>query len=150
MEDISGVLLMPLLEVALKCASTQSLHRLLLFVLTWTALFAWVVTNGKGMLSMLTLCARVIVVSGRCAAFSEMPRLTEEMTAYGCIDMAKQHTDCEELIRKRAEHNDGVLSDLEEIALHQQELEKIESIEAGQHRCRRIVAVDMIQMCKYD
>mmetsp|Transcript_1893 Transcript_1893/g.4831 ORF Transcript_1893/g.4831 Transcript_1893/m.4831 type:complete len:712 (-) Transcript_1893:40-2175(-) len=37
MEDISGVLLMPLLEVALK----------LLFVLTWTALFAWVVTNGK-------------------------------------------------------------------------------------------------------
>ncbi len=33
------------------------------------------------------------------------------------------------LIRKRAEHNDGVLPDLEELSLHQEELEKIESLE---------------------
>ncbi|CAJ1373676.1 unnamed protein product [Effrenium voratum] len=35
----------------------------------------------------------------------------------------------EELIRKSAEHNDGVLADLEEIALHQREIEGIESLE---------------------
>ena len=33
----------------------------------------------------------------------------------------------EELVRKRAEHNDGCLPDLEEISLHQQEIEKIEN-----------------------
>lgn len=47
----------------------------------------------------------------------------------------------EELIRKRAEHNDGVLSDLEEIALHQQELEKIESLEA----CCRHIRILLLQ-----
>mmetsp|Transcript_52265 Transcript_52265/g.124666 ORF Transcript_52265/g.124666 Transcript_52265/m.124666 type:complete len:451 (+) Transcript_52265:66-1418(+) len=47
----------------------------------------------------------------------------------------------EELIRKRAEHNDGVLSDLEEIALHQHELEKIESIEA----CCRHIKILLLQ-----
>ena len=31
-----------------------------------------------------------------------------------------------ELLRKRAEHNEGMLSNLEEIALHQQDIEKIE------------------------
>lgn len=35
----------------------------------------------------------------------------------------------EELLRKRSEHNDGVLPDLEEISLHQQELEAIELLE---------------------
>lgn len=34
----------------------------------------------------------------------------------------------EELIRKKAEHHDGVLADLEEISLHQLELERIEVI----------------------
>ena len=34
----------------------------------------------------------------------------------------------EELLRKRSEHNDRLLTDLEEIALHQQEIEKIEVI----------------------
>lgn len=47
----------------------------------------------------------------------------------------------EELIRKRAEHNDGCLSDLEEIALHQQELEKIESIES----CCRHIKILLLQ-----
>ncbi|CAK9069659.1 unnamed protein product [Durusdinium trenchii] len=47
----------------------------------------------------------------------------------------------EELIRKRAEHNEGVLSDLEEIALHQQEIEKIESIEA----CCRHIKILLLQ-----
>lgn len=47
----------------------------------------------------------------------------------------------EELIRKRAEHNDGVLPDLEEIALHQQELEKIESLE----RCCRHIKILLLQ-----
>lgn len=47
----------------------------------------------------------------------------------------------EELIRKRAEHNDGVLGDLEEVALHQQELEKIESIEA----CCRHIKILLLQ-----
>ncbi|EER05647.1 U2 small nuclear ribonucleoprotein A', putative [Perkinsus marinus ATCC 50983] len=42
----------------------------------------------------------------------------------------------EELIRKRAEHNEGILADLEEIALHQEEIEKIEKC-LGE-RCRRI------------
>jgi len=41
----------------------------------------------------------------------------------------------EELLRKRSEHNDGVLPDLEEISLHQHELEKIENLEAC---CRHI------------
>ena len=31
-------------------------------------------------------------------------------------------------IRKRAEHNDGILADIEEISLHQMEIEKIEVI----------------------
>jgi len=35
----------------------------------------------------------------------------------------------EELLRKRAEHNDGILPDLEEVALHQQELETIDNLE---------------------
>ena len=34
----------------------------------------------------------------------------------------------EELLRKRSEHNDGLLTDLQEVALHQQEIEKIELI----------------------
>lgn len=34
----------------------------------------------------------------------------------------------EELIRKKSEHNDGLLGDLEEISLHQCELERIEVI----------------------
>lgn len=34
----------------------------------------------------------------------------------------------EELLRKRSEHNDGLLTDLQEVALHQQEIEKIEVI----------------------
>ena len=33
-----------------------------------------------------------------------------------------------DLIRKKAEHHDGVLGDLEEISLHQLNLEKIETI----------------------
>jgi len=47
----------------------------------------------------------------------------------------------EELIRKRAEHNEGVLPDLEEIALHQQELEKIENLE----RCCRHIKILLLQ-----
>jgi len=47
----------------------------------------------------------------------------------------------EALIRKRAEHNDGVLSDLEEVALHQQELERIESLEA----CCRHIKILLLQ-----
>jgi protein TilB len=34
----------------------------------------------------------------------------------------------EELLRKRSEHNQGLLTDLEEISLHQNEIEKIEAI----------------------
>jgi len=34
----------------------------------------------------------------------------------------------EDLLRKRAEHNEGVLSTLEEISIHQFEIEKIELI----------------------
>ncbi len=34
----------------------------------------------------------------------------------------------EELIRRKAEHHDGVLPDLEEISLHQLEIERIEVI----------------------
>lgn len=33
-----------------------------------------------------------------------------------------------ELLRKRSEHNEGIISTLEEISLHQEELEKIEVI----------------------
>lgn len=47
----------------------------------------------------------------------------------------------EELIRKRAEHNDGCLPDLEEVALHQQELEKIENLEA----CCRHIRILLLQ-----
>lgn len=47
----------------------------------------------------------------------------------------------EELIRKRAEHNDGCLPDLEEVALHQQEIEKIENLEA----CCRHIKILLLQ-----
>ncbi|CEL92599.1 unnamed protein product [Vitrella brassicaformis CCMP3155] len=35
----------------------------------------------------------------------------------------------ESLVRRRAEHNDGILADLEEVSLHQFEIEKIENLE---------------------
>lgn len=41
----------------------------------------------------------------------------------------------EELLRKRAEHNEGRLSTLEEVALHQLEIEKIENLDK---LCRHI------------
>eukprot|EP00397_Hematodinium_sp_SG-2012_P028313 GEMP01029800.1.p1 GENE.GEMP01029800.1~~GEMP01029800.1.p1 ORF type:complete len:425 (+),score=96.85 GEMP01029800.1:46-1275(+) len=47
----------------------------------------------------------------------------------------------EALIRKRAEHNDGILPDLEEISLHQQEIEKIENID----RCCRHIKILLLQ-----
>lgn len=34
-----------------------------------------------------------------------------------------------ELLRKKSEHNEGMLSNLEEIALHQLEIEKIENFD---------------------
>ena len=40
----------------------------------------------------------------------------------------------QELLKRKSEHNDGCLPDLEEISLHQLELEKIENLEAC---CRR-------------
>jgi len=40
-----------------------------------------------------------------------------------------------ELLKKRAEHNDGILSTLEEITLHQYNIEKIECV---QRHCRRL------------
>jgi len=47
----------------------------------------------------------------------------------------------ENLIRKRAEHNDGCLPDLEELSLHQQEIEKIENLE----RCCRRIRILLLQ-----
>eukprot|EP00929_Paragymnodinium_shiwhaense_P096121 TRINITY_DN5762_c0_g1_i1.p1 TRINITY_DN5762_c0_g1~~TRINITY_DN5762_c0_g1_i1.p1 ORF type:complete len:428 (-),score=151.81 TRINITY_DN5762_c0_g1_i1:141-1424(-) len=47
----------------------------------------------------------------------------------------------EELLRKRAEHNDGCLPDLEEVALHQQELEGIDNIE----NCCRHIRILLLQ-----
>ena len=41
----------------------------------------------------------------------------------------------ESLIRKRSEHNDGLLADLEEVALHQHEIERIECIG---HLCKHL------------
>lgn len=41
----------------------------------------------------------------------------------------------EELLRKKAEHNEGMLSNLEEIALHQMDIEKIENFDL---LCRHI------------
>ena len=41
----------------------------------------------------------------------------------------------QELLRKRAEHNDGILSTLEEISLHQENIERIENLE---QYCRHI------------
>lgn len=35
----------------------------------------------------------------------------------------------EDLLRRRAEHNEGMLTTLEEIALHQQEIERIENLD---------------------
>lgn len=34
----------------------------------------------------------------------------------------------EELLRKRSEHNEGILSTMEEVSLHQFEIEKIENL----------------------
>ncbi|CAD7941382.1 unnamed protein product [Amoebophrya sp. A25] len=47
----------------------------------------------------------------------------------------------EDLIRKRAEHNDGILPDLEEISLHQEEIEKIECLE----QCCRHLKILLLQ-----
>lgn len=41
----------------------------------------------------------------------------------------------EELLRKRAEHNDGILSSLKEITLHQFDIEKIDQI---QNYCKEL------------
>lgn len=41
----------------------------------------------------------------------------------------------QELLRKRAEHNDGILTTLEEISLHQENIERIENLE---YYCRHI------------
>ena len=41
----------------------------------------------------------------------------------------------QELLRKRAEHNDGILSTLEEISLHQENIERIENLE---YYCRHL------------
>ena len=41
----------------------------------------------------------------------------------------------EEILRRRAEHNEGMLSNLEEVALHQFEIEKIENLDK---LCRHI------------
>jgi protein TilB len=41
----------------------------------------------------------------------------------------------EELIRKKSEHNDGILDDLEEVSLHQLEIERIEVIGST---CRKL------------
>ena len=43
----------------------------------------------------------------------------------------------EDLIRRKAEHNDGMLSTLEEIALHQLDIDKIETL--NNCRCLKIV-----------
>jgi hypothetical protein len=40
-----------------------------------------------------------------------------------------------DLIRKKAEHHDGILADLEEISLHQLELEKLEAIGWSRTSC---------------
>lgn len=40
-----------------------------------------------------------------------------------------------ELLRRRAEHNDGVLSTLQEVSLHQQNIERIELLN---QLCRRL------------
>ena len=40
-----------------------------------------------------------------------------------------------ELIKKKSEHNDGILDDLEELSLHQLELERIEVVG---HLCRKL------------
>jgi len=47
----------------------------------------------------------------------------------------------EALIRKRAEHNEGILPDLEEISLHQQEIEKLENLE----QCCRYLKILLLQ-----
>mmetsp|Transcript_29475 Transcript_29475/g.57846 ORF Transcript_29475/g.57846 Transcript_29475/m.57846 type:complete len:444 (-) Transcript_29475:58-1389(-) len=39
-----------------------------------------------------------------------------------------------DLLRKRSEHNDGILADLEEVSLHQQEIEVMENL----HLCRHL------------
>ena len=36
----------------------------------------------------------------------------------------------EDLVRKKSEHNDGVLEDLEEVSLHQLEIERLEGLGA--------------------
>ena len=41
----------------------------------------------------------------------------------------------EELLRKRSEHNEGVLSTMEEVSLHQLEIERIENLE---YYCRHL------------
>eukprot|EP01117_Protostelium_nocturnum_P019047 TRINITY_DN8138_c0_g1_i2.p1 TRINITY_DN8138_c0_g1~~TRINITY_DN8138_c0_g1_i2.p1 ORF type:complete len:267 (+),score=70.44 TRINITY_DN8138_c0_g1_i2:106-906(+) len=43
----------------------------------------------------------------------------------------------EELLKRRAEHNDGILSTLKEVTLHQFEIEKIENL----HLCRQLEIV---------
>ena len=45
-----------------------------------------------------------------------------------------------DMIRRRAEHNEGMVGNLEEIALHQQEIEKIEAL--GQI-CRHLKIIYM-------
>ena len=47
----------------------------------------------------------------------------------------------EDLIRKRSEHNEGVISTLEEISLHQFEIERIENLD----KCCRHLKILFLQ-----
>jgi len=53
--------------------------------------------------------------------------LAESLTSLGALTGTMVRIDAE-LIRRKSEHNEGTMADLEEIALHQLEIEKIENI----------------------
>jgi protein TilB len=70
-----------------------------------------------------------------------MPSLNKDGFEDGVDDFVQGHRNgvrlTEELVRRKAEHNDGMLSTLEEIALHQLDIEKIETL--NNCRCLKII-----------
>ena len=70
-----------------------------------------------------------------------MPSLNKDGVEDGVDDFVQGRRSgvrlTEELVRRKAEHNDGMLSTLEEIALHQLDIEKIETL--NNCRCLKII-----------
>lgn len=97
----------------------------------FTRNFRLVLYANNGLACFLSLTSNLLA----------MPSLNKDGVEDGVDDFVQGHRSgvrlTEELVRRKAEHNDGMLSTLEEIALHQLDIEKIETL--NNCRCLKII-----------